>query len=169
MKYYKIIQNEQVIGAGIRFLKWYTNKHQFFYCDISEAERVQDIITETLYQADWLKKSPSDALQSEEADVQLITATEYDEIVALLNGGEEIPVIPEPDPIPEPVPEESDTHIMTIQEMREVIINLTSMSAKTDISQGEYFVLHDEIYQATDPIEKGSLINPGTNCRKTTL
>ena len=58
---------------------------------------------------------------------------------------------------------------MTVQEMREKIADLTSMAARDNISQGSYFVLHDEVYQATDPIVKGSEIRPGRNCEKKAL
>ena len=82
MEYYKIIRNGTIVGAGTTFLKWYPSKRQFFYCDIDSAERVQDFLTETMYHADWLRDAPSGATEALEADVRIIDATEYDEIIA---------------------------------------------------------------------------------------
>lgn len=171
MRFYKIIQNGAVIGAGMMFLKWNERHHCFFYCSIDEAERVQDVITERFYHADWLHASPADASTSPEAEIVLIDASEYDEIIALLDGGEEIPV-PEPEPEPEPTPEPEPEPVerpMTVQEMREKIAELTGFTAKDNISKGSYFVLHDEVYLAVDPIVKGTEIRPGRNCVKKTL
>lgn len=173
MRYYKIVQNGLVIGAGTMFLRWYPQQQRFMYCDIEEAELAQDVITETLYHADWLRTVPEGAYDNApEAQVMMIDATEYDEIIALLDGGEEIPVGPEPEPEPEPQPEPEPEPVerpMTVQEMREKIGELTSMTAKDNIPKGSYFVLHDEVYLAWYAIEKGAEIRPGRNCIKKSL
>ena len=171
MEYYKIIRNGTVVGAGTTFLKWYPSKRQFFYCDINSAERVQDFLTETLYYADWLKDAPSGATEAIEADVRIIDATEYDEIIEQLGEGEIVPVEPdtEPDVTPEPSDELELERPMTIQEMREKIADLISMNAKDNISEGSYFMIHDEIYLATEPIIKGHTIMPGYNCERKAL
>lgn len=126
MEYYKIIRNGTVVGAGTTFLKWYPSKRQFFYCDIDSAERVQDFLTETMYHADWLRDAPSGATEALEADVRIIDATEYDEIIAELDGGEEIPDVPEPEPEPTPEPEQEPQpeRPMTVREMREKIADM---------------------------------------------
>ena len=171
MSFYKIEKNGLVIGAGCVFLRWNGNKSRFFICDVDDAERVQDFLTERLYHADWLKESPQAAGAAEEAVVEIISASEYDEIIALLIDGEEIPV-PEPEPEPEPPPEpepEPEERPMTVQEMREKITELTSMAAKENYAKGAFFVMHDKVYQATRAIEKGSEVKPGYNCAQKTL
>lgn len=139
MKYYKIIQGGLVIGAGCTFLKWHPAKHRFFYCDADEAERVQDAITERVYHADWLLGSPPDAGPADEATVEMISAAEYDEIIALLADGETIqePEEPEIEPVPEPEPEPEPEKPMTVQEMRSKIIEqqeeIESLQAQIDL------------------------------------
>jgi len=126
MMYYKIIQNGQVIGAGCTFLKWNAAKRRFFYCGVDDAERVQDTITERLYHAEWLALSPPEAGQADEAAVEIITASEYDEIIALLIDGETIqePDDPEPEPIQEPVQEPEPERPMTVAEMRSAVAEM---------------------------------------------
>lgn len=122
MRYYKISQNGAVIGVGCSFLRWNSKRRKFFYCDIDDAERVQDVITSQLYHADWLPAAPVDADSAEEANVSMITASEYDEFFAMLDGGETIPDDPAPEPGPGPEPEpDPDEKPMTVQEMREKI------------------------------------------------
>lgn len=126
MRYYKIIRDGFVIGAGCTFLRWYPSKRRFFYCDIDDAERVQDALTEKLYHDDWLKDAPSGADAADEAEVVMINSVEYDEIIEELSGGGEIPVPdpesePTPGPEPEPAPNERP---MTVQEMREKIAEM---------------------------------------------
>ena len=173
MEYYKIIRNGAVTGAGQMFLKWYSSKHSFMYCDLNSAELVQDVITDTIYHAYWLRNVPQEAGAVEEAEVVMINAAEYDEIIEQLREGEEI-LAPEPDPEPEPEPVEPDPEPeperpMTIAEMRAAIADLTAMTAKEDIAKWSYFVLHDEVYRAVSPIRKGTEIRPGYNCEKKTL
>lgn len=130
MRYYKIVQNGFVIGAGTMFLRWFPRQRRFMYCDLDEAEFVQDVITETLYHAQWLHNPPAGSYTVPEAQVTIIDSTEYDEIVAMLDGDENIPVEPEPEPEPEPTsePEPSDTtqpeRPITVQEMREKIAEM---------------------------------------------
>ena len=40
----------------------------------------------------------------------------------------------------------------------------TDMRAKEDIPKGNYFILHDVLYQALRAIPKGSLVKPNENC-----
>ena len=67
---------------------------------------------------------PDGAPAYETAKIVVIDETEYDEIRALLDDGEEVPVDPAP-PEPEPVgpddPVEPDERPMTVAEMREKI------------------------------------------------
>ena len=177
IQYYKIIRNGLVVGAGTTFLKWSQRHRRYFYCELEEAQAVQDVVKEVLYTADWLRNSPSGATELTEAEVVLIDAVEYDEIVAELTDGEEIPV-PDPDPDPEPPapdpgPDHDPERPMTVQEMREAIAamqeSMTDMTAKENISKGSYFVLHDVVYRATSAIVRGKEIKQGRNCERATL
>lgn len=131
MDFYKIIRDSTVVGVGQMFLRWYPSKHDFYYCDIDDAERVQDIVTETLYHADWLRDAPSGADAAPEAEVIQISAVEYDELYEQLRDGEEIPALePDPGQEPEPVPvaePEPEDRPMSVQEMREKIEELDEM------------------------------------------
>ena len=42
--------------------------------------------------------------------------------------------------------------------------NQTNMTAKMDTSKGQYFILHDVLYQAIRAIPKGSEVKPNDNC-----
>lgn len=172
MQYYKIIDQGNVIGVGTMLLKWFASAGRFFYCDsLDEAEAVQDVLTEQLYRDDWLHKPPDGATQPRPATVTLIDAVEYDELYELLKDGEDVPVDPEPEPEPQPQPEPEPEpeKPMTVQEMREKIAELISMTAKDNYAKGAYFVMHDVIYQATRAIERGTEVRPGYNCAKKSL
>lgn len=171
MNYYKIIQDNTVTGVGTNFLKWYPRTSRLGLCDMQVAQCVKDEITDIVYHAEWLKRVPDEAgLNIPEAVVELIEAAEYDELYEQLYDGETIPMPePEPEPEPTPEPEPKPEHRMTVQEMRDAIASLTSMTAKDDITKGSYFVLHDEIYLAVYAILKGTEIQPGYNCEKITL
>lgn len=97
----------------------------------------------------------------------MIQQTEFNDIYEELMDGKPIPVPdPEPEPEPAPEPEPEPDQRMTVQEMREKIAELTSMTAKENYSKGTYFVLHDVVYLATRPIVKGTEVKPGINCIK---
>lgn len=171
MRYFKIIINGNVVGAGCNFLRWFPRTGELAYCEMEQAECVKDVVSESLYHDGWLRAVPAGKSVSE-ATVALIGQEEYDELVEQLIDGETIPEPePEPEPTPEPTPEPEPEpeRRMTIQEMREAIAELTSMTAKENIEKGSYFVLHDAIYQAVFPIVKGTEIIPGRNCIQKSL
>lgn len=126
MTYFKIIQNGEIVGAGCQFLKWYPRTRKMALCDLQDAQGAHDAVSERVYHADWLKNVPREAgITLQEADIALIDAVEYDEIIETLSGGETIPV-PEPDPEPQPEPEpepepDPEERPMTVAEMREKI------------------------------------------------
>lgn len=156
MEYYKIIRNGTVVGAGTTFLKWYPSKRQFFYCDIDSAERVQDFLTETMYHADWLRDAPSGATEALEADVRIIDATEYDEIIEQLGGGETIPDEPDPEPeIPDEPSEDPEPYVV--------------QRAKRYIAKGEYFYLNKKLCKAKTSIANGAILTLNTNYQITTI
>lgn len=121
MNYFKVIQDDKVVDAGFSFIKENKNGIQL-YCEPDEAELVQSYNELKYYHTYWLL-SVKTYPDYEEADVVMIGETEYNDIIAYLDDGEEVPIEPEkPDPEPEPKPEpEPEDKPMTIAEMREKI------------------------------------------------
>ena len=124
MTYYKILQNGAVVDACYIFLRWVGKHHCLMICEPAQAEYVQSYDHTRVYRDHWLRPVPDGAPAYETAKIVVIDETEYDEIRALLDDGEEVPVDPAP-PEPEPVgpddPVEPDERPMTVAEMREKI------------------------------------------------
>ena len=179
MKFYKILQNNNVVGVGCNFLQWSRKSKKFIICNMEQAMAILDNISETIYHSDWLFDIPLEAdIVVQEAEIVLINRSEYDELYELLSDGEEIPVPePEPEPTPEPTPEPEPEHRMTIQEMRERIAELTElvMSESTDFTAGKDYQSGDliqngsRVYIASQVIIKGETVSPGINCIETTI
>lgn len=125
MIFYKVIQNETVVDAGSNFLKWNNKYHQLFSCDVNQAQFAQSYNEKKIYYDDWLIPTPNGLVQYERATITVIDQAEYDEIVALLDDGEQIPVpAEEPEIAPiltanNVVPEETP---MSVSEMRQKIL-----------------------------------------------
>lgn len=175
MSYFKVIQNGEAINAGEIWLYWNTRHNCLMACEAQHANYGQSYDGETIYRIGWLNPLPEGAPVYPTVEAREIDAQEYADLIEVLDDGETVPEPVEPDddggtePDPDTQPEPEPERKMTVQEMREIIAELTSMAAKDDIPQGSYFVLHDEVYLATDPITKGSAIKPGYNCEKKTL
>lgn len=173
MTYFKIIENGQAVDAGRMWLQWNARHQCLMSCEPRDAHYAQSYDGETVYRIGWLNPLPDGApTYPTAAEAKIIDAEEYAELIEILPD-EPVPEPPEPEPEPEPTPEpepEPDPERkMTVQEMREKIAELTSMTAKDNYAKGSYFVLHDEVYQATKAITKGSEIKPGYNCVKKSL
>lgn len=95
MIYYKIIQNEHVIDAGFTFLKWNERRKRLNLCNEDQAQFVQSYDQKRIFKDTWLKPCPENNIHFENAQVFIITQAEFDDIRALLDGDEEIPVQPE--------------------------------------------------------------------------
>lgn len=173
MTYYKIIQNGAAVDAGYTFLRWDTRHSCLMGCEPRDAHFVQSMDGETVYRVGWLNPLPDGAPVYPTVEAAIIDAQEYDDLIAALDGGETVPEPvepePEPEPTPEPEPEPQPERPMTVAEMRAAIAELTSMEAKDNYAKGSFFVLHDVVYQATEPILKGKEIKPGRNCIKKSL
>lgn len=128
MRYFKIILDGSVIGAGCNFMRYYPRTQGFAYCDMEVAECAKDVVSELKYHDGWLKRSPVEAGTVPEARVVLIEQAEYDDLIEQLMDGETVPepVEPEPEPTPEPEPEPEPERRMTVQEMREKITEQAS-------------------------------------------
>lgn len=127
MTYFKIAKDGTVIDANINFLKWNSKHRCMFVCDVSEAEFAQSYDQTTIYHDNWLKPVPSAVTQYEVATVAVISATEYDEIRAMLDDGETIPDVPDEPPVePDDGQQDDDSddgedRPMTVAEMRQII------------------------------------------------
>lgn len=154
MRYYKIIQDSNVIGVGCNFLRWLTRSHMFGYCEMEQAECVKDVVGEKLYHDGWLKNVPEigEAMVLA-ATVVLIQQEEYDELYEMLMDGE---VVPEPDPEPEPTPQpEPEPDILP--------------RASKTISKGEYFYIGRKLCKAIVDIANGAYLTLNTNYLVTTM
>lgn len=172
MTYFKIIDNGEAVDAGWMWLRWNAKHQCLMVCEPREAYYVQNYTETAIYRLGWLNPLPNGAPMYPAAEGAIIDAQEYDELIASLDGGETVPEPPEPEPEPEPPepePEPQPERPMTVAEMREKILELTSMEAKENYAKGTYFVMHDVIYQATRPIVKGTEVKPGYNCAKKSL
>ncbi len=153
MRYYKIIQDGNIVGAGCNFMRWFPRTGRMAYCEMEQAQAVRDVITENNYTADWLFDIPAEAgITLPEATVVLIGADEYDEIIEELDGGEPIPVPPEPEPEPAPAPEPDAFD-----------------RAARFIEKGEYFYLNRKLCKAKTNIAKGAILTLNTNYEITTV
>ena len=172
MTYFKVIANGAAVDAGCMWLQWNARHQCLMACEPNAAHWAQSYDGHTVYRFGWLNPVPDGAPVYPTVEAAIIDAQEYDDLITVLDGGETVPEPVEPEPEPEPAPEpepEPEDRPMSVQQMREKIAELTSMTAKDNYPQGSYFVLHDEIYQAAYPIVKGSEIRPGYNCEKKTL
>ena len=171
MTYFKVVENHAAVDAGHLWLQWNAKHKCLMACETREANYAQSYDGATVYRFGWLNPLPEGAPVFPVVEASIIDKQEYDDLIAVLPDGETVPEPPEPEPEPEPQPEPEPEpeRPMTVQEMREKILELTSMAAKENITRGSYFVLHDVIYRATRPILKGSEIKPGFNCEKKSL
>lgn len=127
MNYFKIIIDGIVKDIGATFLKWNSKHNMLFCCDVQDAEYAQSYTQNTIYHDNWLKPISNTAVVYTNADIVIINATEYDELKALLDDGEQIIVPPEEQqPIepenPSPDEPQEEQHPMTVSEMRSKII-----------------------------------------------
>ena len=173
MTYFKVIANGAAVDAGWMWLQWNARHQCLMACEPNTAHWAQSYDGHTVYRFGWLNPVPDGAPVFPTVEAAIIDAQEYDDLIAVLDGGETVPEPvepePEPEPAPEPEPEPEPERPMSVAEMRMKIAELTSMTAKDNIPQGSYFVLHDVIYRATYPIVKGTEIRPGYNCQKKNL
>jgi hypothetical protein len=128
--YYKLIRGGVIFDAGEMWLRWQPKNRIMLRCEPSEAQFVMGR-DETIYRVQWLNPAPAEAGRYEVIEAAIIDRQEYDDLRAVLDDGETVPVpepvTPEPEPVPEPEPEQPETERpMTVQEMRQRIADLTA-------------------------------------------
>ena len=135
MKYYKIIANDQIVGTGRYFLKWYSKTNAVGYCDMNLAMFVMDDVTGAIYSCDWLYSVPDGVgISYPKAEVALISELEYTDLFEQLTEGQPVsvpsegeyvePSVPDEDLSPEPAPKPPEPvpeTPMSVQQMREKI------------------------------------------------
>lgn len=123
--FYKLIRDGVIFDAGVMWLRWQPKNRIMLRCEPSEAQFVMGT-DETIYRVQWLNPAPAEAGQYEVIEAAIIDRQEYDDLRAVLDDGESVPVpepvIPEPAPEPEPEPDQlQPERPMSVQEMREKI------------------------------------------------
>ena len=163
--YYKIISQGQIIDAApddqLNYVRWQDKNGMFLSCTPELADGIVSTDGDEIY----LLEGPSAGAVLPDAPVITmaeITEEEYLEIREEMDAGQAI-VNPDGE-------QQEDSQAKTrLRQLEEMVASLQSMKAKDNYPQGSYFVLHDEVYRATDPISKGSEIRPGYNCEKKSL
>ena len=123
MTYCKMVIDNKVVNIGHVFLKWNSDRHKMYICDVDEGQFVQSRDEAHIYHDKWLKIAPAEAGEQEEANIIVITEQEYMDLLELLNSDEEVlnEIIEQEYPEPELEQPQEETP-MTIAEMREKIL-----------------------------------------------
>lgn len=134
MEYFKIIQNSHVVEASTSLVKIDEKYHMLLYSDIDHAQFVQARNGGKLYHDSWLRPVRDSGMAYETAEIIMIEEAEYEEIVAMLDDDETIPVIGEAVEQPEEPAETEEITVdekpMSISEMRGKIKELEELVAK---------------------------------------
>lgn len=129
MSYYKLIRDDVIFDAGEMWLRWQHKNRIMLRCEPSDAQFVMGS-DETIYRVAWLNPAPAEAGQYEVIEAAIIDKQEYLDLRAVLDDGETV-VIPEDEVIVEepesellPAPEDEPAFepAMTVQQMREKIV-----------------------------------------------
>lgn len=128
MRFYKIIKDNTVIDANFVWLKWQTKHRVLLACKPYEASYIQSYDGVHVWRVMWLNPPPEDAPEFPVAEAVKISKEEYLDLRSQLDSGltptEPEPEPPEEEPEVEP-PEEPAENVMTPEEMRRRIIELT--------------------------------------------
>lgn len=133
MTCYKMIIDGKVVAVGDHPMKWSPLRHFLVGCSINDAEAIISAVDDQCYTDDWLRKPT--AWTPVLAEIKAIDEQEFDELMALLDDGEEITeavelVQPEETAVDDTEqPETPAEHIMTVAEMRSKITELEQHNA----------------------------------------
>jgi len=121
MTYYKIVKNKKVIDIGCTFLKW--KKNRLYVCSEDEGQFIQSLNEKKVYRDVWMKEASDEFTDYEQAKIKAITETEFEDLRATIDDGEEIVeqeevVIPS---VQEEVQPEEDKPL-SISDMRKIIL-----------------------------------------------
>ena len=117
--YFKVIQDNNVVDIGRAFLKYNEKKKRMYVCNANECQFIQSADETKLYHDDWMRTAPE--VPYIQAQVVGISETEYMDIEALLNDGEEV-IVEQPIVQESSRQEPEQIKPMSSAEMREIII-----------------------------------------------
>lgn len=163
--FYKIISQGQIIDAApgdqLNYVRWQEKNGMFLSCAPELADGIVSTDGGSIYLLE--DSTAGEAIPGAPVITMAeITEEEYQEIRDELDAGQAI-VNPDDE-------QQEDSQAKTrLRQLEEIVASLQDMTAKDNIARGQYFIMHDEVYLATDPIVKGREIRPGFNCRKKTL
>lgn len=143
MNYFKLVSNGAFIGvaSGGDFRKFQHKHRVMLSCSEDDAQYVQ--CSDTYYHAGWMKPVPDSARSYEEADVIRIEKEEYDALRSSIESGEEIVLVPDPDPT---APEQTATdpnEALTLEYVINSKIKEMSASCNAAIISGMDVILSD--------------------------
>lgn len=123
MTYFKVVQASKVISVGSAFLKWNTNKHRLFICNVDEGQFVQTFDEKYIFRDTWMKQPPAEAKEYPYANIIIIDKNEYDDLKPLFEEVDHIDIQEqETVQLIEPVQAPQTEQPMSISEMRETLI-----------------------------------------------
>lgn len=160
--YYKIVLNNLIVDACDRMIwvRWQEKNRLWFSCTEQLANGIVSSDGVEIYQLEAID------LEKPIARYEEIDKAEYDEIREEIDAGGEIPFVPDPD---EPEPEPENPAKTRLQVLEETVAELTGWTARDNYAKGAFFVMHDEVWQATRAIQRGAEVRPGYNCARKTL
>lgn len=123
MTFCKVIIDGNIVSVGCAFLKWNEKRHKFSICDSDEGQFLQSIDESEVFRAPWMKPFPSDAEGYVEADVNVISQQEFEDLKFLLSEGEEVKEEEQP-PVEEHIDRElpEEEKPLSLAEMRAIIL-----------------------------------------------
>lgn len=121
--YFKIIKDNKIIDVGSTFVKWSKQYKCFYGCSGPQAQCIfSSINMKYYYDNDWLIQPPISSDLYTTAKIIDITEQEYDELLELLDNNEDINNQSYEEEQQSQPEENNQQHIMTINEMREKIL-----------------------------------------------
>lgn len=148
MIYYKIIQENKVVSAGFVFLKWNEVRRKMNICNENEAQFVQAFDQSHIYRDEWLKPVPLTCSATYEmAQVIVIDKSEFEDIQALLDGDETIPVL-------QPVEPAEEELIEPEKPVEETPLSISDMRRIIQQQQDQIMQLSEKLTEVSDAIRK---------------
>ena len=147
MTYYKIIQNEHVIDAGFTFLKWNERRQRLNLCNEDQAQFVQSYDQKRVFKDTWLKPCSENNIHFENAQILIITQEEFEDIRALLDGDEEIPVLSDS-------PEETVQIVEPAKPVEETPLSISEMRRIIQEQQAQIATLAEKLTEVSKTVNK---------------
>jgi len=123
MRYFKIIQGNEVVDVSFTPMKWSVKYGQMVGCSVAAAQFMQGTISEKAFRDGWMRHTNAPETVYEEADVVEIDEVAYNDIYVTLANNEKIEIDPEEPQIyvAPKVTEVKEDRPPSIAEMRQII------------------------------------------------